>query len=1117
MSYLMTRSRRAALRAVCLSALLLAAGLAPGLVPEASAQARAPGARSVPMSKVVGRASAAKAAGCIVPAPLIVISPNSITFPTPVGAGACAGPQPFTVANTGTKPVFISYVAIGGGEYSGPIQFSESCSDGTLGPGETCSGTVDFCPDIYDAAGLESQMLVVYHDAGSNAIPVSGTVAPPAPSPTLLVSPSYLDFETVSFGLTDVRSVTLQNTGGAVLNFSTALGVGGISGYAIVGGTCGSSLAPGADCTVDISFTAPAIQDYYYDSLVITHNGAGSPTSVSMSAYAGQQPGLTLTLPPPAPGTTAGLYFYGVLPGTARIAPATFTNLTGGPITPTSAALALGNQYLAIASDGCSGVSVPSGGTCQVNIGFNQSFSAPTNTSPGYNDTLNLVIGGTTYPIPVFGEILPPYPNVNAYPSSFIDYGTLNIGQTSDCGHVEFRNDGSDPAYVSIQEPGFYATYFPSALCTSPGPVCAAGAPFTLAPGASCWRSYYFSPSDTGALGPIYESVGVNDGNGWWGTVTSATLYGVGRQPGPVLSVVPSGVSFGAHVVGTPAPNQAVTITNDGDGPLTNSFVSPPSYGVGFSVVSTTCGTSLPAGMSCQIVFGLTPAYQGSLYDYAYLIGDNGSAMIYLDGEGVGTPTPSADFYPMNLDFGNVTVNATSASQTVSFANTGSGPMTISGVVATSGEFAVSHDCPLAPATLAAGACCTITSTFSPTAAGPVSGAGIEVTNDSSGSPHVIPLSGNGVPPPSITASPASIAFPDQVIGTASAPVQVVITNSGITVINVTSLGIATGAADFSLGPLGPPMVAQANPPAPKAGMAPGLKAMVVPAGRKATAPPCALGPWGTGYACFVEVSFKPSALGVRNGALSLAFSGGTGSPATVPLAGNGTPAEFPIISVSSDAVAFGDVVMGTTASRSVSVSNIGTGPLAVTGVRTFGPFFSATTSCSTSQAPGSSCEVVVSCKPDALGARDGDLYVDHSAEGGFKYVKLTCAGVPLPLPRIEVSATGLSFGNQSLGKTSASHSVVVRNVGAAPLAITGIGTASPFDVSGGCPASLEAGASCTARVSFTPSRPGLNRGILGIGSNDPNRPLVRVDLSGTGCRPFSIQAARRGINLCGP
>jgi hypothetical protein len=98
---------------------------------------------------------------------------------------------------------------------------------------------------------------------------------------------------------------------------------------------------------------------------------------------------------------------------------------------------------------------------------------------------------------------------------------------------------------------------------------------------------------------------------------------------------------------------------------------------------------------------------------------------------------------PTALDFGGQALGTTSAAQSVVLTNNGGAALTISSVLAT-GDFAADNGCALAPATLAAGASCTIGVTFSPTGTGALSGI-LRIVDNASGSPRLVALAGSGL------------------------------------------------------------------------------------------------------------------------------------------------------------------------------------------------------------------------------------------------------------------------------------------------------------------------------------------------------------------------------------
>jgi Cep192 domain 4 len=105
---------------------------------------------------------------------------------------------------------------------------------------------------------------------------------------------------------------------------------------------------------------------------------------------------------------------------------------------------------------------------------------------------------------------------------------------------------------------------------------------------------------------------------------------------------------------------------------------------------------------------------------------------------------PAVSLSPTSLSFGNHQVNTTSAAQTVTLTNSGNAALTIKGIGLSgpnSGDFHQQHTC---SSTLAAGASCTISVTFTPTAEGNRS-ASLSIADNASGSPQSVALSGTGV------------------------------------------------------------------------------------------------------------------------------------------------------------------------------------------------------------------------------------------------------------------------------------------------------------------------------------------------------------------------------------
>ena len=114
-------------------------------------------------------------------------------------------------------------------------------------------------------------------------------------------------------------------------------------------------------------------------------------------------------------------------------------------------------------------------------------------------------------------------------------------------------------------------------------------------------------------------------------------------------------------------------------------------------------------------------------------------------GCGGGAPpqhAPGVSLSTSSLTFSSQNMGASSAAQKVTLTNSGNALLSITSIAA-SGDFHQSNNC--VPLVLAAGNCA-INVEFSPTATGARTGS-LTITDNASGSPHTVSLSGTGVPP----------------------------------------------------------------------------------------------------------------------------------------------------------------------------------------------------------------------------------------------------------------------------------------------------------------------------------------------------------------------------------
>lgn len=281
-------------------------------------------------------------------------------------------------------------------------------------------------------------------------------------------------------------------------------------------------------------------------------------------------------------------------------------------------------------------------------------------------------------------------------------------------------------------------------------------------------------------------------------TVNSAVSNTAQLINGPIASVAPTALVFGNQLIHTASAEQTVTLSNNGSSDLTVSAITFSGANLGDFAQTSACGTVAPGG-SCIINVTFTPAGMGArTASLTVSTNDpvNPTLTVSLSGTGV---APVASVSPTTLSFGSQLLNIPSAAQTVTLSNTtGTADLTINDITFTGAngvDFAQTNNC---GGTVLAGASCTISVTFTPTAEGARAASMSIANSDSAHSPLTVSLSGTGVLPIAGIA-PASLTFPDQLINTTSPAQTVTLSNTGSGPLAITSIGFTgANAANFA-------------------------------------------------------------------------------------------------------------------------------------------------------------------------------------------------------------------------------------------------------------------------------------------------------------------------------
>jgi hypothetical protein len=351
---------------------------------------------------------------------------------------------------------------------------------------------------------------------------------------------------------------------------------------------------------------------------------------------------------------------------------------------------------------------------------------------------------------------------LSASPSS-LSFGDVASGSESTAQTVTVTNPGSSA--VSVSSVAVTGAFTQTNTCGS-----------SIAAGGSCTVSVVFAPTGGGALtgtltvttsapgGPLtvalsgtgvtsttnlalnqpitassydetYVASNANDGNTstYWESSDGAAY------PQTLTVDLGSTQSIGSITLDLPPSSAWSTRTETLSvlGSTNDSTFSTIVGSAGYTFNPSTGNTvtiSLPSGTSARYVQLSFTANTG------WSAAQVSEFEVFPGGASTGGGSGSLAASPSSLSFGNENVGSTSAAQSVTVSNSGSAAATISGVSVT-GPFAQTNTC---GSSLAAGASCTVSATFTPTASGSATGT-ISVASNAAGSPLTVALSGTGV------------------------------------------------------------------------------------------------------------------------------------------------------------------------------------------------------------------------------------------------------------------------------------------------------------------------------------------------------------------------------------
>jgi len=739
-----------------------------------------------------------------------------------------------------------------------------SCS-GTVAATASCFVQVAFSPT---ATGARTGILTIMTDAGTVTATLTGWgIADPG----LAILPTALTFLAVPGTAATTQTAMLSNTSSGTLTLGTM--TASDPSFALSTGC--ATLMPGAMCSVAVTFTPQSADTAATLSIPVTAtvNGQTVTTTYSVAltgGYTSAQAGLELL---PAE-VNFGAADTGTAGGTREF---TLNNLSGKALNVT---LELPREFPLAAPAACATLAV--GASCSFSVSFvpetngaqtGTVFAQATSTDGTLTtEALTYMLGYSTGAgsLTVGGNLIP---------NTALGFGQVGSGQST-TQTLTLNNSGAGTLTVRriSSEPPFLAT----SNCGA-----------TLAAGASCAVTLSYTPVyevATGTAAPPRADTGtLTIESDAASSPTMLALVGSAKavtSSSPASSAVlasftlsEGALTFANTAVGSASAAQTVTMTNTGTTTIhiLSTVVSTPV--AGDFTVSSSCSTLLP-GAACSFQVAFTPQAQGVATlrtGTLEILSDAGTSLDYVSLVGSSSAAPLA-LSPATLSFGTVNVGA-SGTLSVTVTNTTASPILIVGLSATGDYSVTSGSCPVGSTTLAAGASCTVTVTFKPSAGGTRTGT-LSVANNATALPLTVPLSGTAARA-QLTASPAALEFGSIAVG-AAAQLTVTLTNTGTASVT----GIATSIA-------------------------------MTPSGAGASAyavtTPCSTATLAPNQGCTLTVSFTPGTPGALAATLTIASSDPNG-PATVALTGSGAQGGSFTLAVNGGSAATVTVTAGTAA-----------------------------------------------------------------------------------------------------------------------------------------------------------------------------------------------------------
>jgi mono/diheme cytochrome c family protein len=397
----------------------------------------------------------------------------------------------------------------------------------TLAPGERCAVAVTFSPDPTIIAGaLQTAGLTIRSNGGSGTTQVTlngSRVAAPAPAISLNPSGTTVAFPVTAAGQSASQTITVTNSGTAVLNFSTldlTLGGGTAAGEFTRAGTCAVGTPVGANggsCTLVLGFSPATGATGSKSATLQIASNAGAAITLNLSGTVAGS-GTTIGFGSSSHTNSALLRLQSNAVGTPIGGTVTIRNLGNQPLNVTSIAVTTGGSVFAMTNQAnCTAAPIAPAANCVVNVTY-----TPAATSETVGE-VTIASNG------LFGAGMTPGPHVvrlegivvsgnsgtttATISRTQVGFPSTPVNQTSVAQQVTITNSGASALQASFSGAGGTSSNFVinNGNCAN-----------LVAAGSSCTITINFRPRSEGAKN---ESMNVSYNGG----SMSVALSGVGQ------------------------------------------------------------------------------------------------------------------------------------------------------------------------------------------------------------------------------------------------------------------------------------------------------------------------------------------------------------------------------------------------------------------------------------------------------------------------------------------------------------------------------------------------------------------------------------------------------------